>query len=152
MSETVSVDEMRPNEADAVAHLYATEIWGAEPRTDGYDTWFTTEHREVTGFGEHVTVVVRHPETDAVIAAGTVYTDRAPARIPSLAVHSDHRRERLGSAVLTELEQRALSAGSYVIGLLPATDAAEAFFIRHGYAPKGDQESMRKRIAPPEAD
>jgi [ribosomal protein S18]-alanine N-acetyltransferase len=83
--------------------------------------------------------------------------------IITLDVLGPYRRQRVGTALLKDIEKRLEANGVRRVGLETATDndAAVAFWRRHGYRVRGvrkgyypggrDAYSMNKRIAPSDA-
>ena len=91
------------------------------------------EYDEHDGAAVHVVAV----HDGAVIGTGRVFAqERGEARIGRMAVDLLWRRARVGSRLLTALEQEARRLG---LGraVLHAQKYVHAFYLGHGYAPEG---------------
>lgn len=76
--------------------------------------------------------------------ADTLHPGRDAAKVRAMFVHPQHAGRGIGAAILDHCERAARAAGFDRVEL-GATLSGEAFYLRHGYAP-------RERIASPLGD
>lgn len=97
------------------------------------------ELREALRHGPGLMVVADH-STAGVVGVGLGTFDGRRGWIQRLAVHPEHRREGVGSMLVTELERRLMACGAARVNLLtmPEDVGAHLFWQQSGYGPCPD--------------
>ena len=128
MSDHLRIRLAVPVDADAIAVLSRTEIEYGLP-------WRWTPPRVQRAIRDPATNVVVASQGGPLVAFGIMYYRDTVAHLNLLAVRPDARRQGIGGAVLTWLENVASVAGISSVRLEARQDnvAARAFYRKHGY-------------------
>lgn len=103
--------------------------------------------RTLTQLAKDITVAAFSPDQE-ILGVGILRPDHKDfgATLIDIAVHSYHRREGIGSRVLSEVERLAAEAGHETLSLLPMYGTFR-FYHENGYSPTGNDDMYAKALS-----